>query len=248
MKYSKVENLIVIVIALSLLSCGAELKNGPSDFDRHIMCIDIVKFSSPEYSQYVVAEKVAITFDTIDTKYGYSLTAKEYGYKIRSDGGVYQELFLGKSPYIELPNNYFIVDWKWGDFIYEPSNILLNVKWDEVQDRQEIWEIDSKIVTSHFITSWGSVSREDIDKYLNITHSVIDSDYNIPAEHVRPWFLGKYNSISEMSDSIGENYTLKEYQQEVQKQDSLQNIYVERIAQLIEEGALERVANMYNVK
>ena len=193
-----------------------------------LLYLEIVKFSSPEYLNYVVAEK------------DYS-GDEEHLCTIRGAGGSCQELFLGSSPYIALPNDYYVVNWKWGSFLYQPTNFLINVKWSDVKNRHQRWDYPSIVLTSHFIKEWGGPTYQEIDKYLNIAPpAYIDSTRNarIPVDYIRPDWVYGYDSITEVPDSL-----LHEYMAGVKQLDSLQNVYIERISKIIEEGALDKCSS-----
>ena len=234
----------LLLIALLIVSCDNNPAVEPEEPDRHIMSMSIIQVSNEEYLDYVVAEKTSVGFDTIQGNYGHiALTGTKEGYKIRNDGMVCPELYLGNSPYIHIRDNYYIIDWKWGDFIYEPYNVLLNLRWNEVKDRQEIWDFDYPKVSIKYKIDWGGVSREAIDKYLKIQPAPLDSFWSVSTDHLRPSFE-KYKSLSDIPDT----QTLENYKKEIARQDSLQDVYVERLSQIISENALEKIAYLYHVK
>jgi hypothetical protein len=168
---------------------------------------------------------------------GYS---NKRAYKIRSIEGVSQDFFIGKSPYIELSDGYYLVDWKWGNFIYKPFNVLLDVLWSEVQDRQQLWDMETPIISSDFIDKWGTTNRSEIDRYLQIEPAANDTLYGVSTDHLRSDFLGRYHSLSDVPEGIKEDYI-----HEVERQDSLQRVYAERLTQVIKEGGLKKVAYIY---
>ena len=114
---------ISLTSAFFLPSCNY---NNPGQPEPVIMYMDIVQFAKPEYINYVVVDRAAPEYD-------------ENSCKIRMAGRACQELYLGSSPYIALPDNYYIIDWKWGSFIYPPTNFLINCQWTDVKDRLQIW-------------------------------------------------------------------------------------------------------------
>lgn len=237
----KIKFYLFPILALILIACESPSPEMP---DLGIMGMQLVRFKSSEHIQYVAVEEVPVEFDTIKGYPSDKLVGTKSAYKIRGAGGVCQELFLGHSPYIELVNDYFLVDWKWGNFIYKPSNVLIDVAWQGVQDRQQIWDLQTDVISSNFIYKWGSTNRADIDRYLNITPAP-DKDYlfNVSTDHARPVFLGKYHTLSDLDKG---QYTVDDYMHEVARQDSLQNVYIERLKQIIQDGGLKEVAYIYN--
>lgn len=191
----------------------------PNMTPTHYMYMNIVKFSSPEYLNYVAVEK----------EY---MGDEEHICHIRFlEGRACEELYIGSSPYIALPDEYYIIDWKWGDFIYPPTNFLIDVKWSEVESRNQRWEYPSIYITSNFIKEWGYVSYKTIDTYLNI-QSVQDYDYIMPE-----WMDGYgYRSLKDIPESEVESYMA-----DVRYQDSLRDVFVEHLSQIIKEGALNKV-------
>lgn len=227
-------------ISLLLISCNSRTTQMP---DLHLMGMQIVNFKSPEYVKYVVAERVAAEWDTIKGYPGDILKWKKSAYKIRSEGGVCQELFLGQSPYIELADGYYLVDWKWGGFIYAPSNVLINVMWEDVHDRQQLWDLAMPIVSSNFIKCEGATSRAKIDNYLQIAPAPKDELFNVSTDHVRFRWIGEFHTLADVQERFGND--VEDYMKEVTRQDSLQRVYAERLTQVIKEGGLKKVADIY---
>lgn len=231
----KPKNHIMLCMAVTtmclLASCTQQNVPSPGDvLDKMGICV--VKLSSPEYLDYVIAD---------------IYNHKDSTFAIRHlIGGAAQELYLGSSPYIaKLQNGYYVVDWKWGDFLYPSTNHLLNVKWEDVKARNQQWEWDKMMLSSGFIIKCGGAPFERIDKYLNIAPPPIkDNTYfdYLPREYCRPPCIGLVLSLSEISDST----SLQLYLDDVKYQDSLQTIYIERLEKLIEEGKFEEA--LYHLK
>ncbi len=230
MKHS---NLILAIFCAAVLlqSCKNEtsqlIKNDPTP----LMGMTIIKLSSSDYLNNVVVEP-----DYLGGDY-------EHRCKIRGGGAVCQELFLGTSPYIALPKGYYLIDWRWGDFIYEPTNFLIGARWTDVKDRQQIWEYNSKtIVSKKFLKEYTGSSYKQIDKYLNIAPPTrMDKMYAYtPEDYVRPNWMYKYNTFADMPES-----QIEDYKAEVRYQDSLQSVYIKRISQIIEAGDLDDAFGIY---
>ncbi|MBR0310594.1 MAG: hypothetical protein IJQ97_06890 [Paludibacteraceae bacterium] len=213
-----------------------------SGVDNHITGMSLVKFKNQDYLNYVVAEDIPIDLSANPEKNDENGYSNKRAYKIRSIEGVSQDFFIGKSPYIELSDGYYLVDWKWGNFIYKPFNVLLDVLWSEVQDRQQLWDMETPIISSDFIDKWGTTNRSEIDRYLQIEPAANDTLYGVSTDHLRSDFLGRYHSLSDVPEGIKENYI-----REKERQDSLQCIYVERLKLIIQKGALNKVAYIYNI-
>ncbi len=207
-------------------SCNSgQNESGTDDHTPFDMWMNVVKFTSPEYLNYVVVEK---------DYWG----DEEHLCKIRFNGRTCEELYIGSSPYIALSDDYYIIDWKWGDFIYPATNFLIDVKWSEVEARQQKWEYPSIYVTSHLVKEWGTVLYKLIDTYLNIL-SAQSSDYIMPQ-----WTVDGFGpkTLKGMTE-----FEVAEYMTKVGYQDSLQEVYAKRLSQIIQEGELSKVC-MYNHK
>lgn len=183
-------------------------------------CLRVVKFSSPEYPNYVVVEK------DYDGDY-------EHFCQLRPCYNLFIELVIGSSPYIALPDNYYAVAWEWGQIIYPPTNFLIDVPWSDVEDCHQKWEYTSRYITSQFLTEKGAVGYRAIDNYFNI-ESANKNDYIKPA-----WMdeiYCDYDSFESLPDSLAEDFREK-----AKYQDSLQSVYIERLSQIIKEGHLDKV-------
>lgn len=214
------------IIAISIIFSACESgQTKPEDHAPFDMWMNLVKFTSPEYLNYVAVEK---------DYWG----DEEHLCKIRLYGRTCEELYIGSSPYIALSNDYYIIDWKWGDFIYPSTNFLINIKWPEVEARQQIWEYPSIYLTSHFVKEWAYVYYKSIDTYLNIL-SARNSDYIMPE-----WTVDGFGpkTLKGMTES-----EIAEYMPKVSYQDSLQEVYAKRLSQIIQDGALNKVC-MFNHK
>ena len=211
--------LLLLSFLFSACNQGVEDEPIPIDWKPIEMRITILKFSSAEYINFVSAKKEIIEGEVF--------------YKIGGVGYTCQELYLGTSPYIVLPKGYYMIDWKWSFIFHNPGNYLIDVKWEEVENRQQKWPSNTKILSTDFIIhdgGWRATSYRGIDKTLNIDPPTeMDSKFPyIPADYLEKDWMGKYNSLDEIPESQRE-----EYLKLVKYQDSLQNVYVERLSQII---------------
>lgn len=193
--------------------------NTPADeTGESVMCLNVVKFSAPEFSDYVVVEK--------DYRGDY-----EDSCLLRPDNVSFIDLCIGSSPYIALPQGYYVVDWKWSQLIYPPTTFLIDVKWNELKDRRQKWEYPPIYITSKFLKVWGCIPCSSIDYYLNIKTN--------PNEYKKPYWMdfGPYPQSFKHPE-----YVLNIYMNEVRREDSLQNVSIERLSRIIEEGHLEKVS------
>lgn len=246
------KNMILIISAICLLSCNS-VNNGPQvPLTSQWGSFELVKFSDPTYIQYVFTD---IAFDS-------------QPYKLRVSQNCCMELFLGKNPYIELTDGYYIVDWKWGQVIYPTYNsFFLNYRWEDVKSVYQVWDRSTEIISNiDAITSLGYYRRQDIDKFLGIELSKDTSllpleNYVGSKNYVRPWWVSErlaeqwkylddipdtiyqahYEYLPDRSDSVFfPAYTKVDYLKEVAFQDSLQMQYAEKLIKIIKAGNLEK--------
>lgn len=241
--------LLITVLAVMFISCGNN--EAPQNYmpERQDLPVEIVKVIDSELLQYVVADIVPVFTDTTYSPQGPILSGDSNEYQIRGIGGVYEELFLGTNPYIELGEDYYLVDWKWGEFLYEPTNVLIDVKWEDVKSRQQDWPIETTLLTSTFPCQHKYIKRQSIDELLGIQPSAtMDTICKMSVDYARPWFIWRFNTLEDLMtektelESHGLYYlTLESYNAEVARQDSLQLVYAERLKQIIQKGKLQEL-------
>lgn len=233
------------IMILMIVGCvNTDISDAPGDIDLPIVGMTIVKMTAPEYLDYVICDKM-----TVPPQLSEGSNDDSYNvYGIRGYGRCVQELYLGKNPYITLEDGYYLVDWKWGHYIYPPTNKLIDVLWTDVEDRLQQWDLQTEILSD----SWrdifeivGYTDRKSVDVFLQIDSLPEFLEANISKDQYDPFnsasFLMEHNSIQQIMDSV----FLVEYLDEVAKQDSLQNVYIERLNQIICQKALEEVSYIF---
>lgn len=187
----------------------------------------LVKFTNDDYREQIIAEKIA---DLPITMRG-------------SKPPVVEELIVGTIPYTDkLPNGYWIVNWRWGDyFIYQPSNILLPDKWERLEHWNQTWEVPkSSIPFKEYIEDFGFIRRRKIDAYLSINTDIQrDSELAISL-YSRSWIIEQYVSEKNIPDNVKEHYFSTVYQQ-----DSLHALYVQRLTEITDNGDFEKLYKTY---
>ena len=211
-----------ILTTILLVSCGepetiTDGGGGYNHYDDPTMFLCIVKFTEPQYVDSVVVEEV--TRDSC---------------QIRKIGGfgTCTELCVGHSPYIPLPNEYYLVDWKWGYFFYMPYTFVINVNWLDVIDTKQKWECPKGQLNISFIKDLRCCYFKSIDEYFGESYGY--RNYEIPSS------LSWYHSLSDVPAEQLDNFL-----KQVAVQDSLQEVYKERISKIIEEGALDALNNTF---
>ena len=236
---------LLTMLVLTLFSCESREEYGSSVWERNDMIMNIVKMSNPEYLQYVVADNVPFSVNSDRAE-----DPDSNLYQIRGSGAVYEELYIGTTPYIDLGQNYYLVDWKWGNFLYAPTNVLIDVNWEEVKSRKQVWGIEIPSVSGCFMLEHEYVSRKKVDGFLKITSvAPIDAEYNLSADYIKPEFLWHYNCLEELMLAIADSTvvegfkTLEAYNTEVARQDSLQGVFTKRLRRIIADGKWYELIN-----
>lgn len=151
-----------------------------------------------------------------------------------------EELIVGTSPFThQLPNGYWIMTWRWEDvYIYPTRNILLPYKWESFTHWSQKWPMPEDIVSfKDFIVEVGGVDRRTIDEHLSQNTNVKSGTeeyfflYDYPVVHSR-------NYIREDDISTDEKEWYFTY---VHQQDSLHEIYVQRLIDITNKGDFEKV-------
>lgn len=185
----------------------------------------------------------------------------EYRMRRLQNGGTCKEFFLLKDPFIKvdtLANCWYLADWKWGlELSY--AQMVLQMRWVDVRDPDASYvRTDFTPITSGIISQIAYVTRHDIDKYSQAdTASAAaypgswgQSSGGISTDHLAPVYLSRYYSTQDIPDVIdrkGEwQYTKEDFLKERLRQDSLQNVYRERLEQLVYSGLISLVIKPLN--
>lgn len=114
----------------------------------------IIKFDKPEYKEHIMVYA---------NGFGEGTTRLCSERLVLPDSVIH---LCGKSPYIELPNDYLLVDWKWGRIYYSNNEAIINAKWEELKDVDTRWA-KSEILVKHPVAEAYWVSREAMRDYNN---------------------------------------------------------------------------------
>lgn len=213
--------------------------------ESYEMGYKIIEISNSEYLDNVLANYIDIE-----------------NYQVCGYGWLYcEDLFLGTSPYIHLIDNYYLLDWKWA---LAPDNncVLLAAEWNDVTSRynQKWAQEDGCIaVVTDFLDKMYWTSPRAIDTYLQITPAPPSKECwsvnhytnpKISADYELPWFPPKtYTNTSELPDTLyidtaftGEVYTKEDFLAEMKRQDSLQQVYIERLKVILQTTTLSKFA------
>lgn len=184
---------------------------------RGVVCF--VKFKNEEYKKYIIAEPA-------DDEEGY--------FTFRWLTGVNAEKLVGSSPFIDLPNGFAAVDWKWGlGFVYEPYTLLLNKSWSSFRRYDQKWTYNDVFQPEvhNLIDEYWIVGYPHLDWYFGNYRIPVNPKTNLPANTYK--FVEKplFFSLDEF-DAEKKAYL----QQAIKEEDKRFNRYLQQVKKLIESG------------
>ncbi|MBO4666171.1 MAG: hypothetical protein J5612_04790 [Paludibacteraceae bacterium] len=217
--------------------------------------------NNPEWQeQYKEAEFIVVQFKPLlaDYKLNTMLVPDAQGkFTMRKlqNGGTCREFIYAKNPFIKVDTvqNWYIADWKWGLNI-SYSHSVLYLQWTDVRQPDAVYvRSDFSPVANNIIERYGVVKRSDIDKWLNIEPTEAPNTpgswgfttNGISTDHIAPVYLSRYFSVQDVPEVIDTKgnwkYTKQDFLQERLRQDSLQEVYRIRLAQLIYDSLANKV-------
>ena len=211
---------ILTVLLFANAACENKDTEKPYIDQEPSMVMVYVRFAADSATQFVIAE----SFD-------------DESATMRGKPGVCQDMVLGTLPYKYVSKGYYIVDWKWGYFLYRPSNVILNLTWYDLEDWNHVWRLDETGTHDQsMLGEYGVIRRKKIDEYLNIAYQ--EENYAIP---------DLYGDVVDREEIEAAGYDEEKYMMNIHVQDSLQNIYIDRLKEIIQKDALGNVA-LYKVE
>ena len=175
-------------------------------------------------------------------------------YRMRSlqNGGTCKEFFMMHDPFIKIDTvrNWYLADWKWGLYLSH-THCVLPMRWVDVRQPDATYvRSDFESAATGIIDSIAVAYRGDIDLRLGITPAPAATtpgswgrtSGGISTDHLAPVYLSRYFSAQDIPEVIDRKdeweYTKEDFLAERLRQDSLQAVYRERLAQLIYSGRL----------
>ena len=148
---------VCLVCLLGCICSGCENHNSMQPAGQSIY-FQIIKFTKPEYANYVIANTVwDLSSDTL-IPYHHIKTC--------------ESSLIGEYPYVNLGDGYFLTHW-WTcgtmsvNIVYMP--VLINVKWNELQSLNQRWAWnEAGVIAERPFTECYHFSSEDVDKYFGI--------------------------------------------------------------------------------
>ena len=140
---------------------------------------------------------------------------------------------------------WYLANWKWGlELRY--SHVVLPLMWKDVRKPDEkYYRSDFEAAATGIIDKIGIVKRSDIDKLMHITPEPASdtpgpwgrTSGGISTDYLAPVYLSRYYSKQDIPDVIDQKgdwqYTLQDFLDERKRQDSLQEVYRQRLATLL---------------
>ena len=191
--------------------------------------IAFIKFKKEEYKKYIIAEP-----------------AMEDGYySFRWMMGINVEKLLGSSPYIDLPNGYVAIDWKWGhgSFCYEPLTLLLNKPWESFKHYDQRWTYDDVLQPEvhEIIKEAWIVGYQHLDWYFGNYRIPVNPKTNLPANVCSYIRFGTL--LLSLNDISGDYRDYME--QAIYEEDKRFTVYLEMVKKLIESGEYTKECQLW---
>lgn len=177
-------------------------------------------------------------------------------YYMRSlkNGGTCREFFYRHYPFFSSMNcPYWILDWKWG-LQLSYTNYSLPLLWMDVKAPDNTYiRSDFREIGRNVIYRYGYVKRSDIDKMLSITPAPAATtpgswgrtSGGISTDYLAPVYLNRYYSTQDIPLVIDKKedwkYTRQDFYDEVERQDSLQKVYIQRFDSICKMGMGEDI-------
>lgn len=177
------------IILLLFLSCS---NNNPDIRLLEDVPLYIIKYKNPLYKTKIIAAHPII--DPTITYFDGSLGNVNYvfdttSYQLIYEGSDIEKQFnqkrglIGSTPYIELSNDYLLVDWRWQDYLpissknlyHNKRNIaynsvahffVMNTTWEDLDSLSQIWN-NSDVWNNFDVDEWRTISCQALERYMS---------------------------------------------------------------------------------
>ncbi len=215
----KTKNIVLLgtLIVLSITACKDEPTPKPYVPSPGYHAA-VIKFDKPEYKEHIMV--YADGFSEGTTR----LCAERFALP---DSVIH---ICGKSPYIELPQDYLLIDWKWDRIYYQNNEAIIHEKWSELKTADDKWPIED----------------------IYVTYPVKEA-YYLDIEDMKAYNGGtlEYDSIRGVGGTVSESawakYSDEEKEQRLIRKnmlDSAQAYFAEVISNMIQDGKLPESARV----
>jgi hypothetical protein len=158
-------------IILCATGCDRGCNNGNQENSIPPLQIDgvqIIKFNEAEYKDYILT-----CFSTRE-----DCALRMVSSKFFLPPSVLN--LYGQSPYIQLADDYLLIDWKWRNVYWEDNEAVINKKWTELKDRSICFPIEdlyvSYPVNEHYFIAFDKI-KEYNSGYLEHTITTYVDDF-----------------------------------------------------------------------
>ena len=209
---------------ISLNGNGDTDLNGNGDTDPR-MCIELVKFTDNKYRECILGEQIP----------GMIRLPQHLGKPVALD------MLIGSQPFtIELPNGYWVKDWKWPvELLKRSTTAVLPYKWETLTSWSQTWDMPDTIWGyDQCIADYRYIKREDIDKYLSLNTDVKRDSFLYTTLYLLPLSFDRCDSVKELPEEGKELYYKC-----IHEQDSLHTIYVQRLIDVTNKGGFEQITH-----
>ena len=159
--------LFLMLVMLSITACE---RNNSNDYPNDDCClppkpaVEIIKFKKSEYKDYIMVGSPEET-STL-------LTLNTYYFAVPSS--VFN--LYGQSPYIDLMDDYLLIDWKWNRIFYQNNDAIITEKWAELKDLNTTYSLE-KLYVNHPVAEYYWV---EIDKIKECNGGYLEHDSVTP--------------------------------------------------------------------
>ena len=140
MKTKNAMFLAVTAVLLGITACNEEPKQEGALAPEYYTVV--IKFDKPEYKEHIMVYSARDAGET---------TRLCTDYLAYPDSVIH---LCGQSPYIELPSDYLLIDWKWGRIYYPNNEAIVNSKWSELKTIDDEFPVDEISVEGPVIESY----------------------------------------------------------------------------------------------
>ncbi|MCI7575312.1 MAG: hypothetical protein MSS82_00750 [Bacteroidales bacterium] len=230
----KAKMFLLLSLCLGLAACNEsqEVKNTPyMPYEWGNGEVYVLQFKKPEYKEYIMAYHPPYDNTCLYTNYVSQPIYPTLPIEVLD---VYHQ-----SPYIDLVDNYVLLDWKNYHFItqtyqsgYKNRMVIIRNKWDEYDDAGQQWPLENLYVT------------DPCEKLCNFKVDTL-CFYNNGLEYpcLPKFILGGIDKRDWEEKYEYNSRRQEELEQEIVEADNAFAEYKEILIKMINEGVLEHYAN-----
>lgn len=133
--------------------------------------LHIIKFNEVEYKDYILtcfSTREDCTFAMVESDFFLPSSVLN---------------LYGQSPYIQLADDYLLIDWKWRNIYWENNEAVINKKWTELKDRSICFSIED-LYASYPVNEYYFIEFDKIKEYNGgyLEHTITTSADEFYAE------------------------------------------------------------------